>query len=496
MKKRSKKIIIEASGVVPVPLQYDVTYQNKKNLKGETVSTTYFNINNLTQTDRKTLSNPSYKAISRKDGSGVFYTMSSPEAFLGSVFFKNMYKYLASTGNYIMPDIEFMKAEISQAKLDKVTGDQIREQNDKYEDMFEKIMKSLNDPKTKELLRKISSIGFDINEKIYGIVRSPGNAIKAYAVKPDATFVATRKNFKKLYNRILKPTATPMLLSVKNSGYKDQSKAEALLGVKFNDIKDNPHKKNAFDIASSTEQDGFSLAAYFDISDTILIPGYPDTFTGEAGLVDNLRGVLNQLAKDEVASNKIDRAELGIVDNETNNEIFCKRVLHNLSQNNILPQDEIYKLKKLDPTKGETVVAIAKTFFSEISFTREHNPSLKDAKVYAAIAAVLTIEDVAETERLRVISRHEDNIINTLTKRKDFASISLPVTNLIKMLKPISESQFNEDSVVSPEFIMSIFNIDPASLDQEEEVENDEITNEKNKIKEEFFRIVNKLNKR
>ena len=217
MKKGSKKIIREASDGAPVPLLYDVTYQNKKNLKGETVNTTYFNLNNLTQTDRKTLSSPSYKAISRKDGSGVFYTMSSPDAFLGSVFFKNMYKYLASTGNYIMPDIEFMKAEISQAKLDKVTGDQIREQNDKFENMFEKIMKSLNDPKTKELLRKISSIGFDINEKIYGIVRSPGNAIKTYAVKPDATFVATRKNFKKLYNRILKPTATPMTTISKGS---------------------------------------------------------------------------------------------------------------------------------------------------------------------------------------------------------------------------------------------------------------------------------------
>lgn len=494
MKKGSKKIIREASDGAPVPLLYDVTYQSKKNLKGETVNTTYFNLNNLTQTDRKTLSSPSYKAISRKDGSGVFYTMSSPEAFLGSVFFKNMYKYLASTGNYIMPDIEFMKAEISQAKLDKVTGDQIRVQNDKFENMFEKIMKSLNDPKTKELLRKISSIGFDINEKIYGIVRSPGNAIKTYAVKPDATFVATRKNFKKLYNRILKPTATPIILSVKNSGYKDQSKAEALLGVKFNDIKDNPHKKNAFDIASSTEEDGFSLAAYFDISDTMLIPGYPDTFNGKAGLVDNLRGVLNQLAKDEVASIKIDRAELGIVDNETNNEIFCKRVLHNLSQNNILPQDEIYKLKKLDPAKGETVVAIAKTYFSEISFAREHDPNLKEAKVYAAIAAVLTVEDIAETERLRVISKHERNVVDTLTTRKDFASISLPITNLIKMLKPISESSLNSNITVSPEYIMSIFNIDPESLD-DSDIESDEVINEKTKIKENFFSILNKLNK-
>ena len=492
--KITKKQLFEDVAGGPKPLTYDVGFQSKKNLKGELVRQTFLNIGGLIPTDKITLTSANFKATARKDGSGVFYAMTNDDAFIHGTIFTKMYNYLKGTGNYIMPDIDIMKAEISQAKMDSISGAQLKEQNEKFENMFEQILKSLNDPKTQELLQKISSIGFDINEKVYGQVRSAGNAIRAYSVKPDATFVATRKNFRKLYNRILSPTATPIILSVPNTLGRSTSKAEAELGVKFNDIKDNPHKADSFRVQSTTGIDGFSLGVFFDISDTVLIPGYPDTFTGQAGLVDNLKGVLNQLASEEIGLNKVNAEELGVSQNTDKNSTFFNRFIKYLTANQgLVPASELSRLSKMDPSKDETVISILKAYFSEVSFIREHDINMKNAKVYAAIAATLTVEQLAEVERLKIIKIHENNIKNILTTRKDFVSISLPVTNVCKILKPVNESTMNEDINVTPEDIMSIFNISPESL--KNDVSEDNLEAEKEHIKENFYELLNKLYK-
>jgi hypothetical protein len=331
---------------------------------------------------------------------------------------------------------------------------------------------------------------------VYGKVRSAGNAIKTFAIKPDATFVATRKNFRKLYNRILKPGATPIILTIPSTSGRDVSKAEAELGVKFDDIKNNPHKVDSFRIASTTGLDGFSFGVFFDVSDTMLIPGYEDNFAGQAGLVDNLKGVLNQAAHEELGTSKIQADELGLTSDTNKNEIFFNRFVKYLQSNKgTIPEPELIRLSKLDPTKDETVVSILRTYFSEASFAREHDPNMKNAKVYAAIAATLTVEQLAEADRLKIIKMHENNVKNILTTRKDFVSISLPVTAVCRILKPIKESIMNEDINVSPEDVMSIFHIAPESLQNEVTEDVEECTQEKEQIKENFFKLFNKLNK-
>ena len=506
--KISEAVYDSASGD-PRPLDYSVGFQNKKSLKtGEMNKETFLNINGLTPTDRVTLGdryNPvvppskKFNGTAKKDGSGVFYSMTNDEAFTNSIYFKKMYEYLKGTGNYIMPDPDIMKAEISQAKMDSVSPEMITAQNGKFEDMFEKIMRSLNDPRTQELLQKISSIGFDINEKVYGNVISPGNAMKAFSVKPDASFLATRKNFRKLYNRILTPNAKQILLSIPNTTGRSASKAEAELGVKFDDIRNNPHKVDAFKVHSTTGLAGFSFGVFFDISDTILIPGYPDTFTGQAGLADNLKGVLNSLAGDELGTSKIQSDELGISADTEKNATFFNRFIKYLSANpNTISNEVLGQLSKMDPSKDETVVSILRAYFSDYAFAREHDPNVKTAKVYAAMAATLTVEQLAEVERLKIIKMHEKNVDTYLKTRKDFVSISLPVTNVCRILKPINESTMNEDINVTAEDIMSLFNINPAKFQGEGEVREETEENheeEIEQIKESFFNTLNKLYK-
>ena len=125
--KLTKKQLMEGIPGGPKPLSYDVGFSSKKNLKGEYVKSTFLNIGGLNGIDKTTLTSPGFRAIAKKDGSGVFYSMTNDDAFLNSVFFKKMYDYLKGTGNYIMPDIDIMKAEISQAKLDNISGAQIKE---------------------------------------------------------------------------------------------------------------------------------------------------------------------------------------------------------------------------------------------------------------------------------------------------------------------------------------------------------------------------------
>lgn len=498
--KITKKQLMEDIAGGPRPLTYDVGFQSRKNANGDVTKQTYLNIGGLTNIDKTTLTSPGFKAIAKKDGSGVFYSMTNDDAFLNSVYFKKMYDYLKGTGNYIMPDVDIMKAEISQAKMDNISGALIKDQQDKFEDMFERIIRSLDDPRTQELLQKISSIGFDINERVYGKVRSAGNVIKAYAVKPDATFVATRKNFRKLYNRILTPNATQILLSVPGTTGRDTSKAEAELGVKYDDIKNNPHKVDSFRIASTTGMNGFTLGVFFDISDTMLIPGYPDTFSGQAGLADNLRGILNQFAQEELGTGKATADELGITSDTDKNTIFFNRFIKYLSANQgLIPTPELGRLSKMDPSKDETVVSILKSYFSEAAFDREHDQNVKNAKVYAAIAATLTVEQLADAERLKILKFYKQNVDLYIKTRKDFVSISLPVTKVCKILKPINEAMLTEINV-TPEDIMSLFNVNPESLqdgDMREETEKcvEDCTEEINQIKESFFNTLNKLYK-
>lgn len=499
--KITKKQLMEDVAGGPRPLIYDVGFKSKKKANGDTIKETYLNISGLTGTDKATLTSPGFNATSRKDGSAVFYPITNDEAFLNGVSFKKMYDYLKGTGNYIMPDINIMKTEISQGKMDNISGALIKDQQNKFEDLFERIIRSLDDPKTQELLQRISSIGFNINETVYGKVRSAGNAIKAYAVKPNATFVATRKNFRKLYNRILKPNATQILLSVPGTTGRDTSKAEAELGVKYDDIKNNPHKVDSFRIASTTGMNGFTLGVFFDISDTMLIPGYPDTFTGQAGLVDNLRGILNQFALQELGANKNSTDELGITSDTNKNITFFNRFIKYLSANKgTIPTPELDKLSKMDPSKDETVVSILRAYFSEDAFAREHDQNVKNAKVYAAIASVLTVEQLANAERLKILKFHKQNVDLYLKTRKDFVSISLPVTNVCNILKPINESSMLNEITVTPEDIMSLFDINPESLQDDNMKEETEpcvkdCSEEINQIKESFFNTLNKLYK-
>lgn len=484
-----KSIINEDDGQRTRKLDYTVSQSKRKLANGGFLSQTYLNINGLEPTDALTLVK-SFRAEPRKvDGrinpNAVYYGCKAedPSAFLNGAMFNGMLKYLSGTGRYDMPPSDLIKTEVNQAKYDVVSPLAIKVQNEQYEDLFERVITSLNDPKTIELLQSISKIGFNINEKIYGHVMSAGNAMRTYAVKPDATFVATRKGWR-AYNRILNSTPTPILLWSYNASSSDASKAETELGVKLIDIKDNPFKKQVFRIQASNGGGGFSRVAYFDVSDTMVIPQMEDLWTNKGGLVDNLRGVLNQIATEELGGIKTDTENLGIASDETKNKSFCEKMVNYLSGMKDMPPAAIVSLQKLNPTLEETVVQLLKTYYTSI-FEREHDANIRNSRIVAGIVTTLTVEGLAETKRLQLLKTHEDNIRKYFKQRADYALIAAPVEKLVQSLKGLSEGVLNEETV-TPEFIMNLFGVDPNSLSDD--------TNNNEIIREQFYTIFNKLN--
>ena len=152
----------------------------------------------------------------------------------------------------------------------------------------------------------------------------------------------------------------------------------------------------------------------------------------------------------------------------------------------------------MNPKEDSTVHKLLDVYFRGV-FDRGNDNRLKDAKVIASIVAVMTIEDVANPIRLKLLATHEDNVKNLLTDRTSWVGVSLPVTKLIRLIGDNLNENLNENMNVSPEFIMGLFNVTPNMLDNEED---DSVSSEdglgikegnKETIREEFFRIFNKI---
>jgi hypothetical protein len=461
-------------------------------------------IRGLSQTDKITLEQ---KFNAKKDGfstNGVYFTapIKNYEPFLNGNSFNGMYKYLEGTGNYIMPDIELIKTDMKQALFDIIPSGAIKEQNERYGDLYENVIKSLDDPRTKELLQKISKIGFNINEEIYGKVRSGANAMRAYAVKPDATFVETRKGWRS-FNRIIKSDATQILLLAPTSKNKDEKRAEEKFGVKRTDIADNPHKADSFRLNSytTTPDTDFKRVVFFDVSDTVVFPGQEDLWTGKAGLVNNLQGELNQLAREEITNAGVEMKNLDIVSDNNKNTQYSKKLLSHIEANKSIPDQIIASLSKLDLGKDESVITILKAYLGHYSFDREHDENKKNAKINATIATCLTIDKVAEAERLKILKVHEDNIKNILNTRADFSNIAAQVNDIIRIMKDTqinAKSGINESekNMVTPEDVMALFHVDPDSLEDGQDIEQEDkigINESKEQYKTDFYKLFNKI---
>lgn len=404
---------------------------------------------------------------------------------------------LSEFDKYEMPPMELIQQEMETVQKDKIDKAELKNQMKEQDDYFAKIITTLNDPKTQEILEKIGRIGLELSDEIYGVVRSPGNAIRTYAVKPNATYVVSRTGWS-AYNRIVKAGAQPIYLQVPNVIDRSEAKANSELGVKMDDIFDNPHKLDAFKIKSTDSISGYSAQVFYDVSDTMVYPGFEDLWTYKPGLSDNLKGILNDFAKKERGVDDEAVNELNIENSEDRNALFTNKFLNYVEKRgNILSPSDITKFMSMDPTKDETVYSIIKTFFEKEAFIREHDENIKRAKVNAATIAVMISEKIANKIKYKLMKVYEDDITRTLTDRKQWVSISAPVNEIGRIIhNSLLEANYNVlFEYVSPEAIMKMFNVNPEDLNDSESQEGmGGIKNEDSEIiNEQFYNIFKKL---
>ena len=480
-------------------------FQSKK--RGAALQKNIFlNIANL-RTKDVGVANSIYKAtIPRGQERGkeekVCYRMPAHEAegFFKKPWFGGLMEHLKETNLYLMPDnLNDVVDEVMSGNLDAIDKVKLTKQNERYTKLFDTLIGSLDSPETKKLLQTISKIGFNINEEIYGKVRSPENVLRTYAVKRDSTFVASRGGWR-AFNRRVVSNATPIYLSVPNVNKRDTDKAEKQLGISQGEaINLGPHVSDSFKSHTTVDIDGFQFVSFYDVSDTEVYSNKEDLWERTAGLVDNLQGVLNSIAKENLAVDKEEMDKLGLKTDESKNGQFSKVFIRLLEKNpDAVSPDELGSLKKMNPNDDNTVYKLLDTYFRNV-FDRGNEDKIKNAKILASVVAVMTIEDVANPKRISLLATHEKNVADLLKSKASWVSISLPVTNLIKLIGDNLNESLNENMYVSPEFIMGLFNVTPNMLDNEED---DSVSSEdglgikegnKETIREEFFRIFNKI---
>mgnify|MGYP006266255107 CR=1 FL=1 len=450
----------------------------------------------------------------RKNAKNGAYFLTAPvgavEAFLKGTIITKIFDFLNQKG-YSIPTPDQLKVQIEEKSKDVVTAEDKAEARAKYEDLMIKILTNLNDPEIKKLASEVSKfrINPDVTDEAFGHVRSAANALRVLSAKPDATFIATRSQWLTQFNREVKPGATKIILFKKIGSGFDQSKAEKALGVTKDVAYQSPQMKHKFDIAAQSDDSssGFAPYAVYDISDTVLMPGSRDKdgnlstfdpFTEKAGLVDNLRGVLNQAAIQfkGVNLNPEDKAKIGAKDTSNKNiEVFSKIFNYMRLQNDLKGVTD--NLIKLDPKDDTSVLRAIKAYFSNVAFARAAKDN--DLKTNIATAGILAMTEVAPVALAQLIKSNESQL--TTLDKPELVSVFGQITkleriisakNVVDTTKGITNEteELTERSINSVEDLVGLFGHTMSDLKDggEDREENNEA------IMNEFYNVFNKIN--
>lgn len=446
------------------------------------------------------------------------YFLSGPlyakDAFFKGSVLPQVLKYLSDVG-YDVPSLDELKTKAdTELRLDIITPADKVSAKENYDNLIVKILSNLNDQKMRDLISKASNLRVtqDIMDEAFGHVFSGKNVLRALAAKPDATFLATRKNWLSKYNRLVKPDATKIILFVNFGGGKfDQDKAEKMLGVKKDDAYQSAQMRHKFDIVAQSTDSSSSFMAklYYDISDTYLVPGLADNdadlakfdkVTNEPGLLDNLQGILNQAAINMKGVNLSpeDKAKIGAKDTSNKNVMVFSRVFNYMKD--IAIRDRLLKpvvdsLINLDPNDDNSVYRVIKNYFMTIGFDRASDD--KELKSNIATAGVLSMNEIAPTALAALLSSNPNilkldkpDIVNVFDKIMELQNKVITTKNVIDNPTMKNESdEIMESKLNSPEDLVALFGYKMSDLGGENTGEED------SEILKEFYDIYNKINK-
>lgn len=201
-------------------LQYSVNYQPASKFakfgkkQGERAWMNFENIINDPDNgvnDKTLLTN---KFGGRLNGDAVAFSTEHPEDANDKNTDKiiEAYKFLLKTGRYEMPPLDQMLMELQNVKQDRITPQDTKEVEKSTDDMYVEFMQKLEDPKIQMLLKSIGQ--YYLATSAYGWRLSADNVVRIFAQNPDATFLQTRWQWNRKFNRIVNSGARRIVVMV------------------------------------------------------------------------------------------------------------------------------------------------------------------------------------------------------------------------------------------------------------------------------------------
>lgn len=419
------------------------------------------------------------------------------------------YEFLESRGKYEMPSLNQILTDLVACLNDRISDDEKEKINNSTDELWLKFMKEIQKPEIQELLKSIGQ--YALTDSSFGWQLASSNLIRIKAQKADATFVQTRRQWHDRFDRRVIPNAQKIgvVVPINQKKYKTPEQVREYMkkqgyGDEVSYIDLSTQQKMNVDIGvMAGEGIGFAIAAYYDVSDTVLIdPSKPDKWSEEKGFDNNLTGHLNKAALAyKAANNKYSQDDLSkIYNNEEGNvEILSKALAQGIEKR--FPDMNI-----IIPKNGDKNV-FTKFYIDLVEkiadrLIEEKGKIVKKENREQGIAIATTIVLCLTRVSPEIVARKLAN--NELTQDSYFElrTIINSITWLIRKNVPKMETrkQLNEFDIPVLNSVDELLGMMGMTINDVKPTENSEqqiksTENEIDNIKENFFRIFNKINK-
>lgn len=287
----------------------------------------WLNFNNLRDEDKIYLKNHCDALIKKNGTVGISTTNPNNPNDKKTKNIIDAYEYLQSTGLYEMPELKDIIFELKHAITDAVSTKDMQNTEKANDELWLKFMKEIQKPEIQLLLKSIGQ--YSLANSAFGWKISSENIARVQSQKPDATFLHTRLQWRRKFNRDVVPNAQKVVLLVPliNGKYINQDDLKNTMSqigykdnVSFNDL--SKQQKDHVEITTRGDDAiSYKYLAYYDVSDTVLNdPNGRDIWAEEVGFDNNLTGHLNKAAIEYKARNSNGEASQEDIEKLYNNE--------------------------------------------------------------------------------------------------------------------------------------------------------------------------------
>lgn len=334
------------------------------------------------------------------------------DSFVNSGFIGKLYHFFNENHYDVNMNEQQFIDDIETARKSVPNPKEVEKAIAKRDNLLERFFNQYND---EEVRREISKLAQNIkincgeeNEYKYAIL-SDKNKLLAYAQKPDCTYIASQKTWRKYFKRRIRANATPIYIIAGNNIHKfDDEFASQESGISRTQASNNSHKLVSYDRLSkygNSKPTSFFVVVYYDYSDTELYDANEDSFNDDTGLESNLTGDYNDKFKelsptqdndteeirdnirDKVGATEIEKKAAFAFDNIIE---YCKR--NSEDYNSVL-------IMAADKDKTEGITEVLREMFRVI-YERLHDKKQQDEKVNVSTCFVLAAMNIANNSML------------------------------------------------------------------------------------------------